>query len=386
MKILAIETSCDETSIAIIEAISDTSIRVLSHVVLSQVAIHAEYGGVYPALAKREHAKNLVPVLEQALREAALYQAGQTVMPDNVEQILEREPDLFGHFTTFLEKTAMPGIDQIVVTQGPGLEPALWVGINFAKALAAAWNVPLTPVNHMEGHILSVLIQEKTDSEITLADITYPALALLVSGGHTEIVLMDEPGKYRLIGKTQDDAAGEAFDKAARILDLPYPGGPEISRLAEQGLPNEAIKLPRPMIDSGTYDFSFSGLKTAVLYLVRDLGGIEALSDQTRADIAREFQHAALDVLSKKTLAAFTEFSCQTLIVGGGVSANRALRTMLQEKLVAIDPAAKLLLPGPGLSTDNALMIALVGLFQIKSGKIPTTDFAAEGRLSIVNE
>jgi len=358
MNILAVETSCDETALAIISYNQDTQeVSALSHVVLSQAQKHAEFGGVFPSLAKREHAKNIVPVLEQALTEADLLQEGAT---SHDELNLEREPELQTALENFFKTHEKPAIDHIVVTSGPGLEPALWVGINFAKTLGTVWNVPVTPVNHMEGHVLSVLAPAKDQKTFTLKDFSYPVLSLLVSGGHTELVLLQAPGKYERIGATQDDAAGEAFDKAARILGLPYPGGPEVGKLALQGVPNDEISLPRPMLHTPNYNFSFSGLKTAVLYLVQNLGGLENISEQTRADIAKEFQDAVIEVLVKKTMRALDEYGATGLIVAGGVSANRLLRDTLTKEVE--ERGAEIFLPAPGLSTDNALMIALAGV------------------------
>src|SRR3989344_4247172 len=249
MRILAIETSCDETAIAIVEATGDVknaSFTVLGNARLSQVAVHQQYGGVYPNLAKREHAKNLVPILEAALEEAEMLREDTQALShethDAITKLLEREPGLEEQFLEFVRETEPPSIDAIAVTAGPGLEPALWVGINFAKALALAWSKPLVAVNHMEGHILAGLASERSDlnasSEgltLEIKNVGMPVLALLISGGHTELVLMKEwPAcadriSYELIGQTRDDAVGEAFDKVARMLGLPYPGGPELS-------------------------------------------------------------------------------------------------------------------------------------------------------------
>ena len=240
MKILAIETSCDETAIAIIEGTGDeksTEFKVLGNALLSQVDIHKEYGGVFPALAKREHAKNLVPILESALEEAQMLREDLQVIPDearsNLSKILEREPGLEEQFFNFILECEPPAIDAIAVTSGPGLEPALWVGINFARALSVVWHKPIVSVNHMEGHILSALSSYQGEALI-IKGVAMPVLGLLISGGHTELVLMKEWLTYELLGQTRDDAVGEAFDKVARMLKLPYPGGPQISKLAEE--------------------------------------------------------------------------------------------------------------------------------------------------------
>ena len=365
MRILAIETSCDETSLSILEGVGsfpDVTFKVLADNTLSQIDIHKEYGGVFPMLAKREHARTLVPLLEKTLKDAGLYKETSRHVLENplreeFQHILEREPELFGQFLSKVVEIDPPAIDMIAVTQGPGLEPALWVGINFAKALGMIWKKPIVPVNHMEGHLLAPLL-EKTEEGHKLASVAFPAIGLLVSGGHTELVLMKAIGDYELIGETRDDAVGEAFDKVARILGLPYPGGPEISRLATDGHAG-VHPLPRPMLHSGDYGFSFAGLKTAVLYLAKKLG---TLSEAQKADIAREFQDAAVEVLVTKTMRACEEFGAKSVILGGGVSANSELRRMLSKN--ATDAGLALFLPSRGLSTDNALMIAISGFFR----------------------
>ncbi|MCE9517631.1 tRNA (adenosine(37)-N6)-threonylcarbamoyltransferase complex transferase subunit TsaD [Candidatus Nomurabacteria bacterium] len=371
MKILAIETSCDDTGIAILEAKKSGkshTFKTLANVVQSQ-DIHTNYGGVFPMMAKREHGKNIVPVFEKALKDAELFQVGKNMLDSKkkkeIQKILSRENDLGEVFLAHIENIKKPKIDKLAVTVGPGLEPALWVGISFAKALSIAWDMDLIPVNHMEGHKLSILIQK--DGKIP--DLQFPAMSLLVSGGHTEIVLMKEFGKYKIIGQTRDDACGEAFDKVARMLGLPYPGGPEISRLAEKSRSNSSvisnskfvITLPRPMIYTKDFDFSFSGLKTAVLYLLRDLGKI---NDAQRQAIAYEFENATVEVLAHKTLKAIEKYKAKTLIIGGGVSANKHLQKTLKTNIKKISPETTVYFPTKNLSTDNALMIAIVGYFQ----------------------
>ena len=318
-------------------------------------------------LAKREHARTLVPLLEKTLKDAGLYKKTsrhvlEHPLREEFQHILEREPELFGQFLSKVVEIDPPAIDVIAVTQGPGLEPTLWVGINFAKALAMIWKKPIVPVNHMEGHLLAPLL-EKTAESHKFAAVAFPAIGLLVSGGHTELVLMKAVGDYELIGETRDDAVGEAFDKVARILGLPYPGGPEISRLAEGGNPG-VYPLPRPMLHSKDYAFSFAGLKTAVLYLTKKLG---TLTDTQKADIAREFQDAAVEVLISKTMRACEEFGAKSIILGGGVSANTELRNTLSKRAEA--EGLLLFLPSKGLSTDNALMIAISGFFGKPSEK-----------------
>lgn len=348
MKILAIETSCDETAVALLNingALEKPDIKVLGNTLLSQVALHEQYGGVYPNLAKREHEKNLPPLLEQTLKEAVI-----------------NDPQL----TT-------DDIDIIAVTNGPGLEPALWVGINFAVELGKKWNKPVIPVNHMEGHLVSVLFRdENAKIKNQNEKLELPALGLLVSGGHTELVHIKDFGNYEIIGRTRDDAVGEAFDKTARMLGLPYPGGPEISRLAEKARKrsaNDKIKLPRPMIHSKNLDFSFSGLKTAVLYRLKTEKG---LNDKFKADMARAFEDAAVEVLIEKTRKALFELGdkTRTLIVAGGVSANAHLSQEL-EKLMGKFSNIVLRMPTKLLTIDNAIMIGIAAFIKIK--KTPET-------------
>jgi N6-L-threonylcarbamoyladenine synthase len=388
MKILAIETSCDETAIAILECEGNkgkVNFTILGNALLSQVDMHKEYGGVFPALAKREHAKNLVPILEAALEEAELLHEDTQAMPEEtrakISEILAREPGLTEAFFEFISECESPEIDAIAVTTGPGLEPALWVGINFARALALAWNKPLVAVNHMEGHILSALASPQGEALI-IEDVKLPVLALLISGGHTELVLMRTwpclpagRSTYELVGQTRDDAVGEAFDKVARMLALPYPGGPEISRLAEEvrgtGFVNPSsdegftkpFTLPRPMIDSGTCDFSFAGLKTAVLYLLKD--NLE-IKEKDKKHVAKEFEDAVADVLWKKTSRALDETGAQMLVIGGGVSANTHIRRIFAENMKKEYPNVALRIPSAALTTDNAIMIALAGFYRAR--------------------
>lgn len=370
MKILSIETSCDETAISILEAsgeISKPSFRVLANNLISQIDIHKEFGGVYPSLAKREHAKNLPIILEKTLKDAGMFvEENNSPDKDIVFKTLERETEMAEKLFEILSKIKKPDIDFIAVTTGPGLEPALWIGITFAQALAKIWDKTLVPVNHMEGHILSVLLSTKENETIDTSNIDFPALSLLISGGHTELVLINNWMEYKIIGETVDDAVGEAFDKVARILGLPYPGGPEISRLAKIGKENEKIKLPRPMINTQDYKFSFSGLKTAVLYLVRDLKDI---TDQDKKDIAREFQTAVGDVFIRKIKMAIEEFGVNHLIVAGGVAANQYLRERFENEL-----NVKILLPEKDLATDNSVMIGMAGYFGAISGKEKSPD------------
>ena len=387
MRILSIETSCDETAISIIEATGDfpnASYAVLGNALFSQIDIHREYGGVFPAVAKREHARTLVPMLVRALEEAnELRATSNTVLPESSQEelstILFREPGLFEALAEFLQAHEQPQIDLIAVTSGPGLEPALWVGINFAKALSYAWNIPLVPINHMEGHILSSIF-----TETGIPQINFPALALLISGGHTELVLLRDWGVYEKIGETRDDAVGEAFDKAARMLGLPYPGGPEISAHAqiarEKNLPVFAT-LPRPMIDADNLDFSFSGLKTAVRYAIEG----KTLSSDDVASVAREFEDAATEVLLAKTKRAIKEHGVQTVIVGGGVSANTHIREVFTAHFTEHAPELAVFFPPRHLSTDNSVMIALAGHARAQNAHTFSElgDLKADGNLSL---
>lgn len=386
MKILSIETSCDETAVSIIEATGDFPVatyEILGNQLYSQVALHAEYGGVFPSLAKREHAKTLVPLLTETLKEAELLVVGShTYAPETmcaIVSILEREPALAEALASFTKTYNEPEIDLIAVTVGPGLEPALWVGVNFAKALAQLWHKKVVAVNHMEGHVLASLYDVVADNQ--LAAIHFPAVALLISGGHTELLLMQNWGQYEKVGQTRDDAVGEAFDKVARLLGLPYPGGATLSKLAAEGrkanLPPFKADLPRPMINSGDLDFSFSGLKTAVRYALEG----QELTETNKQALARDFEDAVTAVLVKKTSDAVAGSSAQTLIVGGGVSANHYIRTELQRHFLKEHPDCELYFPTPGLSTDNSIMIALSGHARAASASNPAAAmlFKAEG-------
>jgi N6-L-threonylcarbamoyladenine synthase len=418
MRILAIETSCDETAVCIIEAEGDFgrdfNFRVLGNSLVSQAALHSKYGGVFPNLAKREHAKNLVPLTTEALRQAGAITPPATPVQglplDTLGELLSREPELLEQMVPFLEGYAEPKVDAIAVTYGPGLEPALWVGINFAKALALVWGLPIVGVNHMEGHIMmsmmeivspshpaSQLASSHTSPSTTtlqskveegrLAAFEFPVLSLLISGGHTELVLSTAFGSYEVVGETRDDAAGEAFDKVARLLGLPYPGGPEVSRLAAEAR-NKGFethfKFTRPMMHEKHFDFSFSGLKTAVRNAVI---AAEPLTDDARMQIAREFEECVADVLITKTLRAAEEFGASTLVVGGGVSANTFIRSELARRMHQGDALMHLLVPPPELATDNALMIALVGYFHAKAGTYAdAATLAAVGNLRLETE
>lgn len=376
MKILAIETSCDETAITVLEASGDTTSSryiLLGDSLYSQAVKHAEYGGVYPSLAKREHQQNLVPLTTETLRQADLLKQGaHRTLPTDVLKPL-RDESFKKTVGDFLETTEKPDIDLIAVTNGPGLEPALWTGVTFAQTLSAAWNIPLTGIDHMEGHITSALLKKdlRAPNAYHITDTALPLLALLISGGHTELITMKEWFIYKLIGQTRDDAVGEAFDKVARLLDLGYPGGPEISAYAtkarQRGGENP-ITLPRPMLHEESCDVSFSGLKTAVLYLIRSM---ETLSQEDKENIAREFEDAARDVLVQKTKRAIEAQQPHTLVVGGGVAANTHIREGLEE-LVSHYPHITLHYPESGLTGDNAIMIGIAAYLRHSAGKADT--------------
>jgi len=396
MKILGIETSCDETALCVIEATGDIktpetlAFRVLGNELLSQINIHAQYGGVFPAIAKREHSKALIPLLETILKEIKLEKTEIKIDPEKqkrIEKILERELELKEIFLERINKIQKPDIDAIAVTYGPGLEPALWVGINFAKALSIAWDIPIIPTNHMEGHIVSSLTNKidwgnniKTEEN---DNITFPAIALLISGGHTELVSVTEWAKYKIIGSTKDDAVGEAFDKVARILGLPYPGGPAISQMATEARVDKPqatpiYNLPSPMIHSNDFDFSFSGLKTAVLYTVKK---IPEITDEIKKDIAREFEDAVIKVLLAKAKKALIATGAKSLIIGGGVSANKEIRKAFQN--LAKELGINISIPNHLLSTDNAVMIAIAGYIQAESATHNQDSFGALGNLKL---
>jgi N6-L-threonylcarbamoyladenine synthase len=327
MNVLSIETSCDETGIALLKisgGVRAPKVTVLADFVSSQIKIHRPFGGVVPNLAKREHLKNL-PILFKRLQAC-------------------HKPLKF---------------DLIAVTVGPGLEPALWTGITFAQALAKEYKKPLIGANHLEGHLYSFLLPGLAGGGRKIA---FPAIALIVSGGHTLLLKMDSFTKWQRLGETRDDAAGEAFDKVARMLKLNYPGGPEIEKLAKQGKA-DAIAFPRPMIHDKNYDFSFSGLKTSVLYYLRDhenKNGADGNGDHgMRADVAASFQQAAVDVLVAKTIRAARDAGAKSVILCGGVAANKKLRSELGKAARKI--GAQFFVPPFKYNLDNGAMIGLAG-------------------------
>ncbi len=400
---LGIETSCDETALSIIETRDidgHFECRVISSLVHSQAELHSAYGGVFPTLAKREHSKNLFPLLQKlmvksgpalesvARSDLATSKKSEPVTDDRqgkikeidsfINELQSKNSDLiesFNHFRNTDLFNKIPPIDRIAVTEGPGLEPTLWVGIIFARILGMVWGIPIVPVNHMEGHIVGSLLESDTPmgSWQRLKPMKSPAIALLISGGHTELVKIDAIGKYEIIGQTKDDAVGEAFDKSARLLGLPYPGGPHVSMLAYQARQENIkseIKLPRPMLKSGNLDFSFSGLKTAVLYAVRANTQTDGtLTDTFKKGLAREFEDAVTETLDAKLCSAIEATGAQTIIVGGGVSANRNLREHLIKTAKEYD--LPLYLPSQHVSGDNALMIALAGALDSKKYSAP---------------
>lgn len=336
INILAIETSCDETAAAVLSVDKTKkplpNIATLSSVVKSQIQLHSKMGGVVPEVAARAHVKHIRPVIESALTASHL---------------------------------PLTAVDYIAVTQGPGLIPSLIIGVEFAKGLSLATNKPMIAVNHMLGHLYSPFGQFK-DKGSKIKDV-FPMISLIVSGGHTMIVLVKSIKDYKVLGQTVDDAAGEAFDKVAKLLGLPYPGGPEVSKLASTGNPL-AINFPRPMLTASNYNFSFSGLKTAVLYYVKDQGS-KIKDIGLKADVCASFQAAAIDVLVQKTLRAAKSFKAKSISISGGVSANKALRETMESECQKQN--FNFYVPPMGLSTDNAEMIGLAAAFMLYNGYKP---------------
>lgn len=373
--ILGIETSCDETAICLLKGGRKGDFEILANNISSQIKIHAPFGGVVPSLAKREHQKNLIPILTLSLKEAGLLKIPNpksiisSFKLQTIKNILERDEILFKKSIPFLKKYNKPKIDYIAVTYGPGLAPALWPGINLARSLSFCWNIPILAINHLEAHIIANWLSPIN----TITKKIFPAISLIISGGHTQLVLINNLEKYKLIGETRDDAIGECFDKTARLLGLPYPGGPAISAEAEKfptsNLQPKKIKLPRPMINSNDFDFSFSGLKTAVLYSVQDLKKNGANIKKLTPEICFEFQQAINDVLISKTLKAAKKYKAKSIILGGGVSANQSLKDAFAKRIINEMPKTQFIFPERKYSTDNAAMIALTALFQINKIK-----------------
>ena len=317
MQILAIESSCDESAVAVL----DRGKGLLAHELFSQIDLHRVFGGVVPELASRDHVRRLLPLVTAALEKAGV---------------------------------APRAIDGVAYTAGPGLIGALLTGAALARSLAYAWGVPAIGVHHLEGHLLAPLLEPEPPP--------FPHVALLVSGGHTMLIEVQGIGRYQLLGETRDDAAGEAFDKAAKLLGLPYPGGPELARLAASGRAS-GLRLPRPMLDRAGLEFSFSGLKTAVLHAVR----AQPLTDARRADIAYAVQDAIVDTLIAKAMRALEDTGLDALVVSGGVSANRALRERMAT--ASARRGARVYYPRIEFCTDNAAMIAVAGLARLAAGE-----------------
>ena len=328
MLVLGIETSCDETGIALYH----TKRGLLGHALHTQVAMHADYGGVVPELASRDHIRRVLPLTQRVLRQA---------------------------------NCGLRDLDAVAYTQGPGLAGALLVGASIGAALAYSLNVPAIGVHHLEGHLLSPLLSDPAPS--------FPFIALLVSGGHTQLMRVTDIGQYQLLGETVDDAAGEAFDKSAKLLGLGYPGGPALAKLAASGNVNR-FKLPRPMVNSGDLNFSFSGLKTAVLTVTKR----EVLDDQGRADLAASTQAAIVDVLAEKSLQALAVTGIDRLVVAGGVGANQRLRDRLTRE--ATEKNLEVYYPKFEFCTDNGAMIALAGGLRLQSGGLGSMEFGVKPR------
>ncbi len=338
MLVLGIETSCDETGVALYDGGPGRG-GLLAHAVYSQIELHAEYGGVVPELASRDHIRKLLPLIEQILAEADV---------------------------------AAADVEGIAYTAGPGLVGALLVGAALGRSLAWAWGVPAVAVHHMEGHLLAPLLEEPAPA--------FPFVALLVSGGHTQLVDVQAIGRYRILGESVDDAAGEAFDKTAKILGLPYPGGPALARLAEQGDPTR-YRFPRPMTDRPGLDFSFSGLKTFALNAWRQVQTEREDTEQARADIARAFEEAVVETLLIKCRRAVEAAGAERLIMAGGVSANRRLRARMDEQMSA--RGVSVFYPRAELCTDNGAMIALAGHERLAAGQQEVLAFGARPRWAL---
>lgn len=370
MRILGIETSCDETSISILE-FNQNQCKILVNLIYSQIAIHQPYGGVVPNLAKREHQKKLVPLFKLALKQTNLLKNKKiNSISKNKEkelnEILIKDEILRKKILEFLKKYSKPKIDLIAVTKGPGLAPALWSGVNFARAISFYWDIPIIGINHLEGHLFSAFLPKKIEQKekIDISSDLFPAIGLIISGGHTQILLVNGIGKYRLIGETRDDAAGECFDKTARLLRLDYPGGSAIAKeaLKSKKMVKSAIeiKLPRPMINQKNYDFSFSGLKTAVFYLVEHLKKQNISLKEIRPYLANEIQNSINEVLVAKTLRAAKNFKVKNVILGGGVVANEVLLNLFEKEIHEKLPKIGFIVPEKKYTGDNASMIALV--------------------------
>lgn len=330
MIILGIETSCDETSAAIIKADkNDNKVKLLSNVVVTSLSLHAKTGGIIPEVAAREQIKYIIPVIKESLK---------------VLKNPEKE------------------IDAIAVTVGPGLIGSLLVGVETARTISYVWKKPLIEVNHLFGHIYANFIRE--DSKLTKGDVTFPAIALIVSGGHTDLILINNHKDFKWLGGTRDDACGEAFDKTGRLLNLPYPGGPYIEKMA-MGVNKDIYNFPRPMLNSNDFDFSFSGLKTAVLREVEKIGK-NNLNENITKNISYSLQEAIFEILIKKTIKACKQYKAKSILLGGGVAANQTLKKAFEFKIENSKLKIPLFIPEKQLCTDNAAMIATVGFFNYK--------------------
>ncbi len=342
MIILGIETSCDETAVAILK-ISRGNLKILANFVSSQIKIHKHFGGVVPKIAGREHLKKIIPLLNKAFQKS---------------------------------KIKPKDIDLIAVTRGPGLAPSLFIGMSAAKALSYAWQKPIVGINHIEAHLFANLLPQIGKSyklQVTSYKRMFPAIGLIVSGGHTQLILIKDFLEYKLLGETLDDAAGECFDKTARILGLSYPGGPAIAEQAAK-LKAESRKLetglPSPMINSKDFDFSFSGLKTAVLYDFKKRSSKERKSKKYIQEMSWKIQQAIIDVLISKTIKAAEKYQAKTILLGGGVIANKELRKQFRAKIRKKVPSSKFQVPSSKFCGDNAAMIALLGFYYFKTEKI----------------
>lgn len=332
MVILGIETSCDETGVAIVKSNStNDKLTLLANKVSSSLSLHSKTGGIIPEFAAREQVKYMIPVLESALKE------------------------FDGDFSNSHRSSVVNKIDAIAVTVGPGLIGSLLIGAETARTLAYLWNKPIIPVNHLIGHIYANFIDKANEIE-------FPALSLIVSGGHTDLVLLKDHGKIKWLGGTRDDAAGEAFDKIGRILGLPYPGGPSIENAAENGN-SKKFEFPRPLLNSKDFDFSFSGLKTAVFNRVKTLGHLD---DETITNISAAVQEAIVEVLIKKTLDAAKKYNVNSVLLGGGVASNNKLREKLKLNAIRYKLSAEIFVPQKFLCTDNAAMIASAAIYNYK--------------------
>lgn len=390
MKILGIETSCDETAASVVEG-KGGKVKVLSNVVSSQIEIHQKYGGVVPEVAAREHVLNILPVVNEALRKAGITSPGPSFRQrrTGVKKGNKKVPPL-NKGRPSSQGGLKGGVDAIAVTRGPGLITSLMAGVETAKSLAFAWDIPLIGINHIEGHIYANFVGANSKSETLnskqISNIPssgwssvgrqfpisnlFPSIILTVSGGHTMIILMKDHGKYELIGDTRDDAAGEAFDKAAQLLEIGYPGGPVVSKYARKFKGETDIEFPRPMLKDSNFDFSFSGLKTSILYKIKkDPNWRKRISEYCQA-----FEEAIVDVLVTKTLKAAEKYKVKNIMLAGGVSANTKLRSELKKRANKLEGKPRVFVPDLKYTTDNAVMIATAGYFRARKKDFTSWD------------